>query len=84
MIGKMVQNRYIRIHTRFLPLFLLSLLIPLNSQARPQFPALTGRVVDAAHVLSTTIQQEITSLSEKLEQETTDQLVVVYSIEDYS
>lgn len=57
----------------------------------PQFPALTGRVVDGAHVLSPEQQADLTARLATLEQQTSRQLVVVtlpslngYDIEDYS
>ncbi len=48
------------------------------------FPALTGRVVDDAHVLTPAVVQEITQRSEQLEQATGRQLVVatVKSLQD--
>src|SRR5271165_2922047 len=56
----------------------------------PQFPALTGRVVDDAHVLSPQVQADLTEKLAALEQTTSRQLVVVtlpslqgYQIEDY-
>jgi uncharacterized protein len=59
--------------------------------AGPQFPELTGRVVDAAHVLSPQVQADLTQRLAALEQNTSRQLVVVtlpslqgYEIEDYS
>jgi uncharacterized protein len=45
--------------------------------AAPTFPALTGRVVDDAGVLSADAQTRLTAMSAALEQKTTDQLVVV-------
>ena len=57
----------------------------------PQFPELTGRVVDDAHVLSAAQQADLTAKLANLEQQTTRQLVVVtlpslngYDIADYS
>ncbi len=44
--------------------------------AAPKFPELTGRVVDAAHVLDTATVQAITARSAALEQSTGRQLVV--------
>jgi uncharacterized protein len=59
--------------------------------AGPQFPELSGRVVDAAHVLSPQVQADLTAKLAALEQTTSRQLVVVtlpslggYEIEDYS
>ena len=58
--------------------------------AGPQFPELTGRVVDAAHVLDAQIQADLTAKLSALEQQTTRQVVVVtlpslggYDIADY-
>jgi uncharacterized protein len=58
--------------------------------AAPTFPALTGRVVDDAHVLSPQTQADLTTKLAALEQKTGAQLVVVtlpslqgYEIEDY-
>jgi len=58
--------------------------------AAPTFPALTGRVVDDAHVLSPDVQADLTSKLAALEAKTGRQLVVVtlpslqgYDIEDY-
>ncbi|OYW37830.1 MAG: methanol dehydrogenase [Brevundimonas sp. 12-68-7] len=58
--------------------------------AQPAFPALTGRVVDEARLLSAPKEAEITAKLEALEAATGDQLVVVtvnslhdYEIEDY-
>jgi uncharacterized protein len=60
------------------------------SEAQPKFPALTGRVVDEAGLLSATEATQLTADLEALEQKSTDQLVVVtlkslqgYAIEDY-
>ncbi len=54
------------------------------------FPALTGRVVDAAHILSPQTQQQLTTALAAHEQKTTNQVVVVtvpsldgQSIEEY-
>jgi uncharacterized protein len=56
----------------------------------PQFPELTGRVVDQAHVLSPETQADLTAKLAALETKTSRQLVVVtlptlggYAIEDY-
>ncbi len=45
--------------------------------AAPQFPALTGRVVDDAHVLNADTQATLTAKLANLEQQTQRQLVVV-------
>ena len=74
---------------RFLAaLFLCLFIAPVL--AAPQFPALTGRVVDDAHILSDTTKQDLTQKLEALEQKTSRQLVVVtipslggYEISDY-
>jgi len=58
--------------------------------AAPTFPALTGRVVDNANVLSPQVETDLTAKLENLDQSTGRQLVVVtvaslqgYEIEDY-
>jgi uncharacterized protein len=60
------------------------------ASAAPTFPPLTGRVVDAAHVLSPQSQADLTAKLQALEQKNGDQLVVVtlpslqgLEIEDY-
>jgi uncharacterized protein len=60
------------------------------AQSDPRFPPLTGRVVDEARLLSPAKEAELSARLERLEQDTTDQLVVVtvpdlqgYAIEDY-
>jgi uncharacterized protein len=66
------------------------LAVAATTPAGPQFPALTGRVVDDAHVLDAQTQADLTAKLAALEQQTTRQLVVVtlptlggYDIEDY-
>ena len=63
---------------------------PALAATGPQFPALTGRVVDDAHVLSPQVQADLTTKLAALEQKTSRQLVVVTlptlggdDIEDY-
>ena len=58
--------------------------------AGPQFPALTGRVVDDANLLSPADRDELTADLKALEDKSSDQVVVVtlpslqgYAIEDY-
>src|SRR5262245_27801403 len=58
--------------------------------AQPNFPALTGRVVDDAKLLSNADKQALTADLEALEKKSSDQVVVVtipslqgYAIEDY-
>jgi len=60
------------------------------AMAQPSFPALTGRVVDNANILSPAAEQQLTQRSEALEQQTGAQFVVVtlpslegYDIADY-
>jgi uncharacterized protein len=60
------------------------------AQAAPTFPALSGRVVDEAHILSPQTQSELTSKLEAVESSTGRQVVVAtiadlqgYPIEDY-
>jgi uncharacterized protein len=74
---------------RSLLAFLL-VLVPLSAQAQPNFPKLTGRVVDDAHLLSVPQVAELTQLSEQVEQASTRQFVVAtvpdlqgYDIADY-
>lgn len=69
-------------------LALFCLLTP--AWAAPNFPALTGRVVDDAHILSEPTRTALTQKLEALEQKTSRQLVVVtlpslqgYEISDY-
>lgn len=59
-------------------------------RAAPSFPALTGRVVDQAHILSPAIQAQLTQSLDALEAKTSRQLIVVtlpslngYEISDY-
>jgi uncharacterized protein len=63
---------------------------PIDIQAQAGFPALTGRVVDAANILSPQDEGELTEILQKLEGRSTDQIVVVtvpslngMSIDDY-
>jgi uncharacterized protein len=60
------------------------------TQPAPQFPQLTGRVVDDAHVLPPDVQAQLTQKLADLEQKTSRQLVIVtlpslqgYEIADY-
>ncbi|WP_312812773.1 TPM domain-containing protein [Brevundimonas sp.] len=64
--------------------------LPALAQTGIQFPALTGRVVDNADILTPQQEAELTQKLAILEQQTTDQLVVVtlpslndYDIADY-
>ena len=75
-----------------LPLLLLAAWAPPASAvaAEPDFPALTGRVVDNASILSAATIQNLTGMLEKHEQATGEQVVVVtlksldgYPIEDF-
>jgi len=61
-----------------------------GAQAAPKFPALTGRVVDDAHILSDDTRDSLTEKLAALEAKTSRQLVVVtvpslggYEISDY-
>ena len=56
---------------------LVLLLASAGAQAAPEFPELTGRVVDQADMLSETSESQLTRLSAGLEKATSDQLVVV-------
>src|SRR5262245_3784775 len=62
--------------------------VPANAQ--PTFPTLTGRIVDAAHLLGPADEQALIVDLKKLEERSSDQVVVVtlpslqgYAIEDY-
>ena len=76
--------------TRLLAVFSLALLALTTPAHAQTFPALTGRVVDQAHLLSAAQVQDLTSKSEALEAQKGAQLVVAtvnslegYPIEDY-
>lgn len=63
---------------------------PALAQNAPRFPALSGRVVDSANLISPATEAALTTKLEALERDTTDQVVVVtlpdlqgYPIEDY-
>lgn len=56
---------------------LLLLILPLPALAQTDFPALTGRVVDQADLLSETAERRLTAQLEAHEAETTNQVVVV-------
>lgn len=69
---------------------LLAWLAAAAAWAQPSFPALSGRVVDQANILSPAAEQQLASQSEALEQKTGAQFVVVtlrslggYEIADY-
>lgn len=69
---------------------LFCLLFASATYAAPVFPALTGRVVDNAGILSAEIQQKLTAMLAQHEQQTGNQVVVVtvkslggYAIDDY-
>jgi uncharacterized protein len=70
--------------------FLAFALVVQPARAAPTFPALTGRVVDDAHILSPETQAQLTQELAGLEQKTSRQLIVVtipslqgYDIADY-
>ena len=69
---------------------LLLCFLALPAMAAPTFPALTGRVVDDAHILSDATKSDLTEKLAALEAKTSRQLVVVtlpslggYEISDY-
>lgn len=69
---------------------MLAALVTFTAQAAPEFPALTGRVVDQANILSAQTERQLTQMLEQHERETSNQVVVVtlsslqgYPIEDY-
>lgn len=74
---------------RFL-LMLVVLLLPLPAAADPSFPKLTGRVVDAANLLSPEQEAQLTQMSADVEKASGRQFVVAtipdlqgYAIDDY-
>ena len=75
---------------RVLLALLLLLPIPAQAQSQPNFPKLTGRVVDDAHLLSAEQVAQLTQLSDDVEKASSRQLVVAtipdlqgYDIADY-
>ncbi|MFS2112476.1 YgcG family protein, partial [Sphingomonas sp. Sphisp140] len=71
-------------------LALLLLAVPVAAGAQPNFPKLTGRVVDDAHLLSPAQVAQLTQLSDDVQKASTRQLVVAtipdlqgYDIADY-
>src|SRR5579872_6796438 len=75
---------------RFLAAILVCLCVITPAWAAPKFPALTGRVVDDANILSSDTKADLTQKLAALEQSTSRQLVVVtipslggYEISDY-
>ncbi|HEX4634566.1 MAG TPA: TPM domain-containing protein [Rhizomicrobium sp.] len=76
--------------TRFLAATLAFLFLLTPAWSAPKFPALTGRVVDDAGILSSDTKSDLTRKLAALEQKTSRQLVVVtlsslqgYEISDY-
>ncbi len=75
---------------RFLAAFIACFFLITPVWAAPQFPALTGRVVDDAHILNDETRDSLTEKLAALEAKTSRQLVVVtvpslggYEISDY-
>jgi uncharacterized protein len=62
---------------RFLAAIFAFLCFIAPAAAAPNFPALSGRVVDAANILSQTTKEDLTQKLAALEQKTSRQLVVV-------
>ncbi len=60
-----------------LPLALLLLMMAFAAPAQPEFPQLTGRVVDRAEMLDEQTESRITQMLASHEQATTEQVVVV-------
>ena len=61
-----------------------------DAQAEPKFPALTGRIVDDAHIFSANDRQQLEATLKELEGKSSDQIVVYttpslqgYEIEDF-
>jgi uncharacterized protein len=72
------------------PALALAVLLLCPAAAAPTFPALSGRVVDDANLLSAADEQELTAELKALEDKSSDQFVVVtipslqgYTIEDF-
>ena len=68
----------------------LLLAVGAATAAEPEFPALTGRVVDAAGILSTSVRDALTQMLARQEASTGQQIVVVtlkslqgYTIDEY-
>ena len=86
---------FMMLHSKMSRLFALTLFVVVGSSllpaiAVPTFPALTGRVVDDAGLLSPEEQETLTQELKELEDKSSDQLVVVtlpslqgYPIEDF-
>ena len=80
---------------RFHPVIVFLALIVLcqasaQAQSTPDFPELTGRVVDRADMLPAKVERRLSQMLEAHEQSTTEQVVVVtlpdlqgYAIEDF-
>ena len=66
-------------------LALLGVLIAAPAHAQPEFPELTGRVVDAANIIPDDIEADLTARLEALETQSQRQLVVatVPTLQDY-
>jgi uncharacterized protein len=81
LISKVLGNHRLLSHL----LFALLLLLTFGCQAAPDFPVLTGRIVDQANILSAQQQATLTAKLVEHEQKTTNQLVVVTlsSLQDY-
>jgi len=76
--------------TRFFAALIAFLVLALPATAAPKFPALTGRVVDDAHILSDQTKGDLDQKLAALEEKTSRQLIVVtipslqgYDISDY-
>jgi uncharacterized protein len=89
MMGAVDKNRFGTAGLILCALIVLLALCP-QAEAQPKFPALTGRVVDEAQLLSPAEEQELTQTLADLEGKATDQLVVYttnslqgYPIEDF-
>ena len=77
-------------HCLRLPALVLLLLYALAVQAQPEFPPLSGRVVDQAGLLDASVESRLSRMLAAHEKATTDQLVVVtladlkgYPIEEF-
>jgi uncharacterized protein len=84
------EARGLYVGIRVLTALALAGLVLIPVHAEPKFPALTGRIVDNAHLLKPEDRAAIESELAALEQKSTDQIAIVtlpsldgYAIEDY-
>ncbi|MEM7193262.1 MAG: TPM domain-containing protein, partial [Pseudomonadota bacterium] len=90
MAEPMQHRAYRTVLTAVLALGVWLALLPVFALAQPSFPALSGRVVDEANLLSPAERQALSARLKELEDKSSDQVVVVtvpslqgYTIEDF-